>query len=158
MLSVILIWGRSSGRHLKNLIMFNTKMLEMDHQDGCKLNNWSIFDSFLTKITGWTEPLIFYCQQLTWNKFLQEIWTLPAMGIDTMSCFSSLTAEQKQQLHTKIVLKVLESKSSVVIDVPFSSSKTTCRISATSCWESKSKGALWRDEILCLKAHRKFER
>ena len=46
-----------------------------------------------------------------------------AMGTDTMSGFSSLTAEQKQLLHVIAVIKVLESESSVLNDVPFNSSK-----------------------------------
>ena len=79
------------------------------------------------------------------------------MGIDTMPSFSSLPAEQKQLLHVIVVLRVLESDSSVFIDVPFNSLKTTCRISATSCWELKLKGALRVDEILRLSAHKKFE-
>ena len=66
-----------------------------------------------------------------------------------MSSFFSVTAEQKQLLHRIVVLKVLESKSSVLIDVPFNSSNTTCRISGTSCWELKSKGAMQVEEILC---------
>ena len=74
-----------------------------------------------------------------------------------MSSFSSLTAEQKQLLHLIVVFKVLESKSSVLINVPFISLKTTYRISATSCWELKSKGSLGVEEILHLSAYRKFE-
>ena len=65
--------------------------------------------------------------------------------------------EQRQLLHIIVVLKVLENKSSALIDVLFNSSKTTCRISATSCWELKSKGALRVEEILRLGANRKFE-
>ena len=91
------------------------------------------------------------------RNFSKEVLTLSAMGTDTMSSFSSLTAEQKQLLHVIVVLKVLESKSSALIDVPFNSSKTTSKISATSCWELKSKGALRVEEILCLSAHRKLE-
>ena len=52
---------------------------------------------------------------------------------------------------------LLECKSPVVIDVFFNSSKTTCRISATSCWELKSKGALRVDEILHLIAYKKLK-
>ena len=52
---------------------------------------------------------------------------------------------------------MLESKSSVLIDVPFNSSKTAYKSSAASCWELKSKGALQVDEILSLSAQRKFE-
>ena len=79
-----------------------------------------------------------------------------SIGTGTMSSFSSLTAEQKQLLHVIIVLKELESESSALIDVPFISSKTTCRISAISCWELKSKGALQVEEILHLSAPQKI--
>ena len=79
-----------------------------------------------------------------------------SQGTDTMSRFSFLSAEQKLLLHVIVVLKVLGSKSSVLIDAPFNSSKTTCRISPTSCWELKSIGALRVDEILQLSAPRKF--
>ena len=91
------------------------------------------------------------------RNFSKELLTLSAMGTDTISGFSSLTAEQKQLLHVIVVLKVLQSKSSVLVDVAFNSSKTACRISATSCWDLKSKGAPREDEILHLSAHRKFE-
>ena len=91
------------------------------------------------------------------RNFSKELLTLSAMGIDTMSSFSSPTAEQKQLLHVIVVFKVLESKSSALIDVPFSSSKTTCRISATFCWWLKSKGGLQVEEILHLSPHRKLE-
>ena len=81
------------------------------------------------------------------------------MGTNTMSSFFCLTAEQKQlfHFHVIVVLTVLESRSAVLTDVPFNSSKTKSRISATSCWELKSKGALRVDEILHLSAHRKFD-
>ena len=93
------------------------------------------------------------------RNFSKELLTLSAMGTDKMSSFSFLTAEQNKLLHVIVVIKVLESKSSVLIDVSFNLSKTTCRISVTSCcWELKSKGALQVDEILHLSTHRKFER
>ena len=44
------------------------------------------------------------------RNFSKELLTLSAMETDTMSSFSSVTAEQKQLLHVIIVLKVLESK------------------------------------------------
>ena len=89
------------------------------------------------------------------RNFSKEL--LSAMGTDTVSSFSSLTAEQNQLLHVIVVLKVLEIKSSVLIDVPFNSSKTNCRFSATSCWDLKWKGALQIDEILHLRTYRTFE-
>ena len=70
---------------------------------------------------------------------------------------SCVGTEQRQLLHVIVVLKVLESKSSALTDVPFNSSKTTWRISTTSCWELKSRGAMWVEETLCLSAHRKLE-
>lgn len=74
-----------------------------------------------------------------------------------MSRLSFLSVKQKVLLHIIVVLKVLVSKSLIVIDVSINSSKITCRISPTSCWELKSNGALRADEILYLSAHRKFE-
>ena len=56
-----------------------------------------------------------------------------------------------------VVLKVSESKQSVLNDILLNSSKITCRISETSCWELKLKGALWVDEISHLSAQREFE-
>ena len=91
------------------------------------------------------------------RSFSKELLIVSAMGTDTMSSFSSLTVEQKQLLHVIVVLKALESKSSALIDVPFISSITTCRISATSSLKLKSKGALQVEEILRVSAHRKFE-
>ena len=52
------------------------------------------------------------------RNFYKQLLTLPSMGADTISSFSSLTAEQKQLLHVIVVFKVLESKSSALIDVP----------------------------------------
>ena len=91
------------------------------------------------------------------RNFSKELLKLSVMGTDTMSSFSSLTAEQKQLLHVIVVLKVLESKSPVLNNAPFNSSKTTCKNSATSCWELKSNRALQLDGILGLSAHREFD-
>ena len=52
------------------------------------------------------------------TSFSKELLTLSAMGADTMSSFSSPTAEQKELLHVTVVFRVLESKSSALIDVP----------------------------------------
>ena len=91
------------------------------------------------------------------RNFSKEVLTLSAMRTDAMSSFYFLTAEQKQLPHVIVVLKVLESKSSVLINVSFNLSKTTCRISAASCREFKSKGTLQMEEMLHLSAHRKLE-
>ena len=42
-------------------------------------------------------------------------------------------------------------------DTPFSSSKTTCNISATSCWVLKSKGTPLKLDSLHFKAHKKLD-
>ena len=42
-------------------------------------------------------------------------------------------------------------------DTPFSSSKTTCNISATSCWVLKSKGTPLKLDRLPFKAHKKLD-
>ena len=49
-----------------------------------------------------------------------------------------------------IVVKVLESKSSVLFDVPINSSKVICRISTKTCWELESKLELQVDKSLDL--------
>ena len=49
-------------------------------------------------------------------------------------------AEQKQVLQETVIFCVLEIKWFAANDTPFSSSKTTCSIPATSCWILKSKG------------------
>ena len=63
-----------------NLTLINTKMLEMDHQDRCRLNNWSIFYAFFKGITWWTESLIFWCQHIRWKKFLQRTINIVTHG------------------------------------------------------------------------------
>ena len=42
-------------------------------------------------------------------------------------------------------------------DTPFSSSKSTCGISATSCWVLKSKGTPLKLDSLGFKAHKKLD-
>ena len=42
-------------------------------------------------------------------------------------------------------------------DTPFSSSKTTCNISVTSCWVLKSKGTPLKLDSLRFKAHKKLD-
>ena len=82
------------------------------------------------------------------------------MSVDTcrgsISRFSSETEEHRQLLQDTVVLCVLEIKLLAANDTPLSSSKTTCSISATSCWEVKSKGATLVLDKLRFKAHKKF--
>ena len=56
---------------------------------------------------------------------------------DSISRFSSETEEDRQVLQDTVVLSVLEIKLLAANDTPLSSSKTTCSVSATSCWELK---------------------
>ena len=60
-------------------------------------------------------------------------------------------------LQDTVVLCVLEIKLLAAIDTPLSSSKTTCSISAISCWELKSKGATFVLDKLRFKEHKKFD-
>ena len=61
-------------------------------------------------------------------------------GRVTISGFSSDTDEQKQALQKTVIFWVLQIRWLGAIDISFSSSKTTCSISATSCWLLKLKG------------------
>ena len=60
-------------------------------------------------------------------------------------------------LQDTVVPTVLEIKLLAANDTPLSSSKTTCSISATSCWEVKSKGVTLVLDKLRFKAHKKFD-
>ena len=76
---------------------------------------------------------------------------------ESISRFSSETEEHRQVLQDTVVLSVLEIKLLAANDTPFSSSKTNCSITATSCWELKSKGVTLVFDILRFKAHKKFD-
>ena len=52
---------------------------------------------------------------------------------NSISRFSSETEDNRQVLQDTVVLSVLEIKLLAANDTPFSSSKTTCSITATSC-------------------------
>ena len=56
-----------------------------------------------------------------------------------------------------MIFCVLEINWLAARDTPFSSSKTTCNISATSCWVLKSKGTSLKLDSLCFKAHKKLD-
>ena len=83
------------------------------------------------------------------------------MPVDTcrgsISRFSSETEEHRQVLQDSVVLIVLEIKLLAASDTPLSSSKTTCSISATSCWELKSKGVTLVLDKVHFKAHKKLD-
>ena len=90
--------------------------------------------------------------EIVWEKFL---------SVDTcresISRFSSETVEHRQVLQDTVVLSVLEIKPLVANDTLLSSSKTTCSISTTSCWELKSKDVTLMLDKLRFKAHKKFD-
>ena len=78
---------------------------------------------------------------------LTNCWREVCILVDTcresLSRFSSETEEHRQVLQD--------------LDEPFSSSKTTGSISATSCWELKSKGVTVLLDKLRFKAHQKCD-
>ena len=76
---------------------------------------------------------------------------------DSILRFSSETEEHRQVLQATVVLSVSEITLLAANDKPFSSSKTTYSISATSCWEFKSKVTTLVLDKLCFKAHKKFD-
>ena len=84
-----------------------------------------------------------------------EVWM--SAGRVTTSRFSSDTDEQKQVLQETVIFCVLQIRWLAAIDILFSSSKTTYRISATSCWVLKLKGTLLMMESLRFKAHKKLD-
>ena len=73
------------------------------------------------------------------------------------SRFSSETEEHRRVLQDTVVLCVLEIKLLAANDTLLSSSKTTCSMSATSCWELKSNVATLVLEKLRFKAHKKLD-
>ena len=76
---------------------------------------------------------------------------------DSISRFFSETEEHRQVLHDTVILSVLEIKLLAANGTPLSSSKITCSISATSCWQLKSKGVILLLDKLHFKAHKKFD-
>ena len=60
-------------------------------------------------------------------------------------------------MQVSVVLCLLEIKMLAAEDTPLISSKTTCSISATSCWGLKSKAATLLYEKMCFQAHKKFD-
>ena len=78
-------------------------------------------------------------------------------GRVTISRFFSDTDEQKQvqKLQETVIFCVLQIRCLAAIDMPFSSSKTTCSISATSCWVLKLKDTPLMMDSLRFEAHKK---
>ena len=69
----------------------------------------------------------------------------------------SLTEEQKQVSHVTVDRKVVEIIASAKSDNPLKSSRSTRKISGTSCWVLKLNGAPWIEETLHSKALKKFD-
>ena len=92
------------------------------------------------------------------NNWLIEAW----MSGDTVrvkiSRFCSDSEEQKQLLQETVIFCVLQINWFAARDTPFSSSKTTCNISATSSWVLESKGTPLKLDSLHFKAHKKLDR
>ena len=74
-----------------------------------------------------------------------------------ISNLSSLTEEQKQVSHVTVDSRVVERMASAKGDNPLKSSRSTRKISGTSCWVLKLNGAPWIEEILHSKALKKFD-
>ena len=90
-----------------------------------------------------------------------RIWVIEArMSADTgrvkISRFCSNSEKQKQVLQETVIFCVLEINWFAARATPFSSSKTTCNIAATSCWVLKSKGTPLKLDSLRFKAHKKL--
>ena len=83
-----------------------------------------------------------------------EVWMSAETGRVTISRFSSDTDEQKQVLQETEIFCVLQIRWLAAIDMPFSSSKTTFSISATSCWALKLKDTPLMMDSLRFKAHK----
>ena len=83
------------------------------------------------------------------------------MSADTgrvkISRFCSDSEKQKQVLQETVIFCVLEITWLAARDTAFSSSKTTCIISATSCWVLRSKGTPLKLDSLRFKAHEKLD-
>ena len=83
------------------------------------------------------------------------------MSVDTgrakISRFSSDSEEKKQVLQETVIFCVLEINWLAARDTPFSSSKKTCNISATSFWVLKSKGTPLKLDRLRFKVHKMLD-
>ena len=74
------------------------------------------------------------------RNWLTEVWMSADTGRVSTSRFSTDMEKQKQVLQETVIFCVFEIKWLAANDTTFSSFKTTCSISATSCWVLKAKG------------------
>ena len=91
------------------------------------------------------------------RKWFIEVCMTVDTGRVPISRFSSDTEEQKQVLQETVIFCVLQIKWLAANDIPFTSSKTTCSISATSYWVIKSKGTPLMMDSLRFKAHKMLD-
>ena len=74
-----------------------------------------------------------------------------------MTPIQSASIVKKQVLQETVIFCVLQIKWLATNDIPFTLSKTTCSISATSCWVLKSKGTPLMMYSLRFKADKKLD-
>ena len=91
------------------------------------------------------------------RNLLIKVWMSADTGRIKTSRFFSGSEEQKQLLQQTVIFCVLEINWLAARDTPFSSSKTTCNISTTSCWVLKSKGTCVKFNSLRFKAPKKLD-
>ena len=91
------------------------------------------------------------------RKLLKEVWMSDDIGRVITSRDSSETDEQKHVLQVIVILWVLVIRSLAGTDIPITSSKTCCKISAASCCLLKSNWLPVVEEIFHFRAHKKFE-
>ena len=92
--------------------------------------------------------LLCHCKISGLRSWLIEFCISVDTSRGSISRFSSKTEQHRQLLQDTVVLWVLQIKLLAANNTPLSSPKTTCSISATSCWELKSKGSTPVLEIL----------
>ena len=68
-----------------------------------------------------------------------------------------LTEMNKSRYYKTLLFFELQIRWFAAIDIPFSSFKTTCSISSTSCWVLKSTGTPLMMDSLRFKAHKKLD-
>ena len=99
-----------------------------------------------------------FCDDISgFRNWLIEVWISADTGKVKISRFFSDSEEQKQVAQETVIFYVLKINWLAARDTRFSSSKTTCNISATSCWVLKSKGTPLKLDSLRFKAHKKLD-
>ena len=84
-------------------------------------------------------------------------WTLMHITLTIIIKIFFWLRGTKPGITKKLIFRVLEINWLDASDTPFSSSKTTCNISTTSCWVLKSKGTCVKFNSLRFKAPKKLD-